>query len=258
VILPASAKARAAVNGPDSAGAGGYRALEWDAVVPGSEGNAYLTSYPYQVLSWHPRAVLFPAFLTDEECDYVVRLAEAHLTKSALALRAGESAQGTAEIRTSDGVFLYPGNDPEGVLDKIERRIAEALLIPVEHFEGFNVLRYQLGQHYYSHMDSFDPKDFGPQPTNRLATVLLYLSDVEEGGETVLPREGKANRDYSDYQSCEHGLLVRPRKGWALAFWSLTPAGEIEPHALHGGCPVRQGTKWVATKWIRDKPIRGT
>lgn len=196
-----------------------------------------------QVLSWHPRAVLFPAFLTDEECDYVVRLAEAHLTKSALALRAGESAQGTAEIRTSDGVFLYPGNDPEGVLDKIERRIAEALLIPVEHFEGFNVLRYQLGQHYYSHMDSFDPKDFGPQPTNRLATVLLYLSDVEEGGETVLPREGKANRDYSGaFRSC--GFYAR------VAFNSH---GSVRPrmHPMQGSVASHiVGNTWVTVAHV--------
>ena len=38
--------------------------------------------------------------------------------------------------------------------------------------------------------DYFDPKDFGPQPSQRIATVLVYLSDVEEGGETVFKREG--------------------------------------------------------------------
>jgi hypothetical protein len=39
-------------------------------------------------------------------------------------------------------------------------------------------------------MDSFDPKTFGPQPSQRIATVLIYLTDVEEGGETVFKREG--------------------------------------------------------------------
>ena len=39
-------------------------------------------------------------------------------------------------------------------------------------------------------MDSFDPKQFGPQPSQRIATVLTYLSDVEEGGETVFKKEG--------------------------------------------------------------------
>lgn len=26
--------------------------------------------------------------------------------------------------------------------------------------------------------------------------------------------------------------------------------------ALHGSCPVKKGIKFVATKWIRDKPAR--
>ena len=44
-----------------------------------------------------------------------------------------------------------------------------------------------------------------------------------------------------------------PRQGDALLFWSMHPNGTFDKHALHGGCPVVKGEKWVATKWIRDK-----
>lgn len=33
---------------------------------------------------------------------------------------------------------------------------------------------------------------------------------------------------------------------------------ELDGHSLHGGCPVKNGTKWVMTKWIREKSTRYT
>ena len=51
-------------------------------------------------------------------------------------------------------------------------------------------------------------------------------------------------------------LQYKPRAGDALLFWSIHPNGTFDKHALHGGCPVMKGEKWVATKWIRDKCFR--
>ena len=35
---------------------------------------------------------------------------------------------------------------------------AEVVGVTVDHGEAFNVLRYEHGQHYFSHHDFFDPK----------------------------------------------------------------------------------------------------
>lgn len=48
------------------------------------------------------------------------------------------------------------------------------------------MLRYQHGQKYGSHHDYFIDEST-PRTGPRYATVLMYLSDVEMGGETVFP-----------------------------------------------------------------------
>jgi len=115
------------------------------------------------VLSWNPRAVFYPGFLDEARCKRIVDLAAARLAPSSLALRAGDTASNTADIRTSQGTFLTRGDDGEGVLDYLEKRIADVTMLPQRHGEPFNVLRYEVGQKYDSHYDTFDPESYGPQ-----------------------------------------------------------------------------------------------
>jgi len=65
-----------------------------------------------------------------------------------------------------------------------------------------------------------------------VATMLLYLSDVEEGGETAF-----FSPDFDDVESngtCDRkaDLLVKPVKGSALLFYSIDPSGGIVSMAL--------------------------
>ena len=60
---------------------------------------------------------------------------------------------------------------------RIERRIAAWSQIPATHGEPIQVLRYQIGQEYQSHFDYFFHE--GGKNNNRIATVLMYLSDVK-------------------------------------------------------------------------------
>jgi prolyl 4-hydroxylase len=124
--------------------------------------------------------------------------------------------------------------------------------------QPYNILRYDLGQHYDAHHDVFDPDTYGPQASNRVATMLIYLSAPVEGGETIFPLEGKDGLDNIqgyNYKTCDRGYLYTPRSGDALIFWSIGVDGKFDKRSLHGGCPVKAGTKWVATKWMRDKAL---
>ena len=69
-----------------------------------------------------------------------------------------------------------------------------------------------------------------------MATVMIYLSDVEAGGATVWP-----------YLK----LSTRPKKGDAVFWNNVDNTGEGDIMTLHGACPVLDGDKWIANKTIR-------
>ncbi|WCJ17905.1 2-oxoglutarate (2OG) and Fe(II)-dependent oxygenase superfamily protein [Euphorbia peplus] len=226
---------------------------EDDGMPHGVTGQSSVEAIPFQVLSWKPRAVYFPKFASPEQCKKVIKLAKSRLKPSSLALRKGETDESTQGTRTSSGTFISASEDETGVLDFVEKKIARATMIPRDHGEAFNVLRYEIGQKYDSHYDAFNPAEYGPQTSQRVASFLLYLSDVEEGGETMFPFENGADISSGyDYKKCI-GLKVKPRQGDGILFYSLFLNGTIDPTSLHGSCPVAVGQKWVATKWIRDQ-----
>ncbi|KAK4804882.1 hypothetical protein SAY86_004699 [Trapa natans] len=204
-----------------------------------------------EVLSWEPRAFIYHNFLSKEECEYLIHLAKPRMVKSTVVdSKTGKSMD--SRVRTSSGMFLRRGQDK--VIKGIEKRIADFTFIPVEHGEGLQVLHYEEGQKYDAHfdyfLDEFNTKNGG----QRIATLLMYLSDVEEGGETVFPAASgnfSSKPGWDELSECaKQGLAVKPKMGDALLFWSMRPDATLDPSSLHGGCPVIKGNKWSSTKWM--------
>ncbi|WMV17041.1 hypothetical protein MTR67_010426 [Solanum verrucosum] len=267
---------------------------EFDVLPNGDTGEHSLTSIPFQVLSWFPRALYFPNFATIEQCQGIIKMAKADLKPSSLALRKGETAENTKGIRTSSGMFISASEDKTGILNLIEEKIAKATMIPRTHGEAFNVLRYETGQSYHSHYDAFDPSQYGPQKSQRIhcndfiftwnhhgvlsgspqgvqtknnlfsfrlhpfCCIYLMWKKVEKPCSLSSPLvnlQSAQNMDANyDFRKCI-GLKVKPRRGDGLLFYSLFPNGTIDPTSIHGSCAVIRGEKWVATKWIRDQEM---
>ena len=190
-----------------------------------------------------PRIVLFGGLLSAEECDEMVRLATPKLTRSTV-VNAATGAYDVHEARTSRGTHFERGEND--LVRKIEARIAELTSLPVENGEPIQILHYLPGAEYKPHFDYFDPKLTGNEKVlamggQRVATIVMYLNDVESGGSTVFP---------------EVGLDVLPHKGNAVFFAYSSERGELDSRTLHGGSPVTSGEKWIATKWIRVGPYR--
>lgn len=217
-----------------------------------SEGDERRAEQWVEVISWEPRAFVYHNFLSKEECEYLINLAKPHMRKSTV-VDSDTGKSKDSRVRTSSGTFLARGRDK--IIRDIEKRISDFTFLPVEHGEGLQVLHYEVGQKYEPHfdyfMDEFNTRNGG----QRMATVLMYLTDVEEGGETVFPNAQGNISDvpwWNELSECgKTGLSVKPKMGDALLFWSMKPDASLDASSLHGGCPVIKGNKWSSTKWIR-------
>jgi prolyl 4-hydroxylase len=184
-----------------------------------------------------PRVVLFGGLLSDAECDALIELSRPRLARSeTVDHRSGGSEVNAA--RTSDGMFFERGEAP--LIQRIEQRIATLLHWPVDKGEGLQILRYRPGAQYRPHFDYFDPAQPGTAAVlqrggQRVGTLIMYLQVPVNGGATIFP---------------DIGLEVAPVKGHALFFSYDRP--HESTGTLHGGAPVTDGEKWVATKWLRE------
>ncbi len=187
----------------------------------------------------YPRVFLFDDFLSHEECDHIIELARPQMGRSEVL--DNDTGKGVVDTyRTSYGTFLKRQQDE--VIHRVESRIAEMLNVPIETGEGLQVLNYHVGAEYKAHHDYFT---YGEKVREkmlsgngqRIATLILYLNDVDSGGGTTVP---------------EINLEVTPKKG--SAFFFSYPVSHVSSLTLHSGAPVLDGEKWVATKWFHTGP----
>jgi prolyl 4-hydroxylase len=184
-----------------------------------------------------PRVVVLGGLLSDDECDALIAAARPRMSRS-LTVATQTGGEEINADRTSQGMFFQRGETE--LVSRIEARIARLLNWPVQRGEGIQVLQYQPGTEYKPHYDYFDPAAPGTASIlqrggQRVATVVMYLGEPEQGGGTTFP----------DAQ-----FEVAPKRGNAV-FFSYERA-HPSSRTLHGGAPVIAGQKWIATKWLRE------
>ena len=185
-----------------------------------------------------PKIAVLGNVLSDEECNALIAYGEARMTRSKTVAHIGGSQIDVG--RTSDGCMMQRGETE--IVARVEARLAQIVNWPLERGEGLQLLRYGVGAEYKPHFDWFDAgvpgqADLLGSAGQRVGTIVIYLNDVDAGGGTLFP---------------ELGLEVSPQKGGAVFFTNVTPEGNPDRLALHGGSPVISGVKFVATKWLRE------
>lgn len=177
-----------------------------------------------------------PQFLTNEECDHIVNLTQQGSTRSSVAGTGNQSIK-YDEGRTSSTAVLTD-NDP--VVASVNKKMYDELGIEPQFSEPTQGQIYEVGQEFRHHQDAFGKEAYHNHCLSsgqRTWTFMIYLNDVEEGGET-------------DFPTIQKTFL--PTKGTAVVWKNSNGTGTENPAALHAGLPVKKGKKVIITKWFRE------
>ncbi len=194
-----------------------------------------------RILSDGPAIFVIDGFLPSEVCDRLRAQAEARV-KPALVYDP-DTGEGRRESVRTNRAASFGLERMDVVLAVVRERIARAAGLPVAGLEWTQVLHYAVGQTFDWHVDWLDPATPGYAADlaargQRIATLLVFLNDDFEGGETAF--EAGAIRH-------------RGRKGDALLWANTLPDGSIDRRTRHAGLPPTKGEKWVLSQWLRGR-----
>jgi prolyl 4-hydroxylase len=181
------------------------------------------------LLSTSPMVTKFERLFTAGECNYLREIAETHYQPSTVYNAQRQLVRDP--MRGSDGAtFHWLIEDP--AVHALNRRLAAVSGSAAEHGEALQILRYRPGQQYKPHYDFVRATD-----NQRHLTALVYLNHDYDGGETGFMKTG---------------LKVKGRKGDAIVFANSLADRSVDPMSEHAGLPVKKGTKYLASRWIRE------
>ena len=176
-------------------------------------------------------------FLDERTCFALIELIDARRRPSQIA-----DDQGIGDFRTSETCDLDPS---DVVVASVDQAISQILGLPLSLAEPIQGQRYAVGQEFKPHTDTFEPggADYFrhcAETGNRSWTAMIYLNQPEDGGATRFKAIGKT---------------IQPEVGKLLAWNNLLPDGRPNPATIHQGMKVRRGTKYIVTKWFRERSL---
>jgi prolyl 4-hydroxylase len=184
----------------------------------------------------HASAEIFTVddFLTAEQCDELIPVIRSELEKGGVTNKANTDPG----FRTSQVHSFYEHTQER-------QQICDYLGLHPNYGEPMVGQIYQKGQEFKLHSDYFQsevrPQEYNyysrQQGGQRTWTFQVYLTNVEEGGETVFPKLE---------------VSVKPKRGMALIWNNLKVDGTANTDMLHASLPVVKGEKIIITQWFRS------
>jgi prolyl 4-hydroxylase len=188
-----------------------------------------------------PPVLTIENFFTATECEEVQRVALLAVDdKGPVQVQSATFSALAQSKRTSTSWFCYYSQVPT-LLAKAQH----VLGLVMGHMEEPQIVRYKVGEEFSWHYDEV-PSNQLKNGGQRLATLLVYLNDVGEGGGTVF-------RDLKDGTTGEMKMLkMKPKLGSALLFFPAFRDGKPDDRTLHKG-EVAGEEKWIIQMWIHER-----
>jgi hypothetical protein len=240
---PAQAQLRVLARQGDTSPAG---SSAWRQLRQSIDLDAWRVAPPARALSADPAITAVEEFLAPDVCDWITDRARERMAPAQV-IGPGALAPVQDQIRTNSVAELGLVHTDLVVL-LIRDRLSAVCGLPVNAMEVPQVLHYAAGQEFRLHEDYLLPD--GPHKVRELAahgqrakTLLIYLNDGFEGGETDFPLLD---------------LRFKGAKGEALMFTNVTADGSPDLRMRHAGLPPSSGEKWLFSQWVRDRNAPGT
>uniref|UniRef100_A0A7S4EPA0 Fe2OG dioxygenase domain-containing protein n=1 Tax=Pseudo-nitzschia australis TaxID=44445 RepID=A0A7S4EPA0_9STRA len=181
-------------------------------------------------------------------------------------------AEGLKSLRTSTSTTLDDVSDPSYGAREFVRQAAKlfhsdgqfdstSFMQEATLFEAPTVIRYEPDQILAPHYDA--NRSAETEDANRggqtLATLLVYLNDVERGGLTRFGMlSSSAAIEHTDEDSMnsdgDDKLVIQPKRGDALLFFPADRNGQFDPRTEHEGMPAVD-EKWIARIWKHTRRV---
>jgi prolyl 4-hydroxylase len=185
-----------------------------------------------------PKLTLFVkrGFLDAGACAGLVAMIDAQRRPSTVS-----DFNGDAAFRTSETCDLAAA-DP--LVAAVDAALAAFTGLDPLHGEPLQGQRYAVGQEFKAHTDYFEPNGvdydrYSSVAGNRTWTAMVYLNEPEAGGATRFKAVDKT---------------IQPETGKLVCWDNRRADGLLNPATIHHGMKVRAGTKYVITKWYRERP----
>lgn len=186
-----------------------------------------------KLLHKSPPVLSIENFFTANECDQTRQVTE----KDAFEVSSKTFSPLATSKRTSTSWFCQFKSLPTLVAKATTR-----LGIPLEQMEEPQIVRYLQGQEFSWHYDEV-PAIQLENGGQRIATLLVYLNTVHNGGGTIFKYLKDVNGE---------PLTVKPVQGSALLFFPAFANGQPDDRTLHKG-EVASDTKWITQMWIHER-----